>query len=163
MTKFGRKKVHDGLSDGARARIKTAIEANEGKIKATFRVSIGNSHADMRIDMAGEVGRGSEHGGARVPHAQIGPFMMMRVVKGGQQKLVPFTPSFDAIELTSEMVEETISDNGSSAQIDEDSALYLAIEASIGRAVIGSRGWPKMLFTESNMRPVIEFIGFASG
>ena len=89
---------------------------------------------------------------------------MMREIKGGQQKLVLFTPPFDAIELNSQMVLETISDDGSTAQIDQDSALYLEIERTINdAATVSSRSWPRVLFTQANRRPVIEFRGFASG
>ena len=70
---------------------------------------------------------------------------MMREIKGGQQKLVLFTPPFDAIELNSQMVLETISDDGSTAQIDQDSALYLEIERTINdAATVSSRSWPRV-------------------
>ena len=149
------------LDENARAVIKTAIESNGGTIKATFRVSIGELSADMRIDMAGEVGRASAHAGARVPHAQVGPFMMTRVVKG-EERMVPFTPSFGAIELTSSMVLETISADGQQVQILQGSALYQAIETTISKAAAGQK-WAPMPFGEASMKPVIVFLGFASG
>ena len=163
-TKCGTKKINADLSNEAKERIKTTIEANDGKIKATFKVEIGDKFADMRIDMVGEKGRSSKHSGARVPHAQIERFTMLIPTNDSKgTKHVPFTSTFDAIELTSDMVLATISNNGKEAAIEENTNLYKAIASTIWKAAKNAKWNKKLLGDKLDKTPEITFTGFASG
>ena len=162
-TNYGRKLINPRLSHGAKERIKAAINANEGKIKASFIVTINNKDAKMRIDMAAPIGRPGAHAGAEVPHAQVSPFKMTTMARGSQ-RLAPFTPSFDAIELTSEMVLDTFSEDGSSADIAEGSDLYRAIKTKIGQQAM-NEGWKTLLWDTGEDEPpnmLIQFLAFTS-
>ena len=72
----------------------------------------------MCIDMVAPQLREGKHAKASVPHAQVMPFVMARTVHvHGEERLVAFTPSFDAIELSSQMVLDTFSEDGTTAEI----------------------------------------------
>ena len=161
---YGRKKINPYLTQDAKDRITTAINANNGKIKALFTVIINDIAAGMRIDMAGELARQGAHLGARVPHAQVTPFVMARTVHG-EERLVPFTPSFGAIELTPQMVLDTISEDGTSAEIIAGSALYRAIKKRIGEKAM-FKNWKPLLWNTGEDEPPnmeIQFVAFSSG
>ena len=164
QTKYGKKLINPDLSQDAKERIKAAINANEGKIKASFTVTINDRAAGMRIDMAAPIGRQGAHAGADVPHAQVSPFVMTRMVRG-EERLVPFTSSFDAIELSSQMVLDTFSEDGTTADIAAGSDLYGAIKTKIGEQAM-NRGWKQLLWSTGEDEPPnmeIQFVAFSSG
>ena len=116
----------------------------------------------MRIDMVAPPFRQGADAGAKVPHAQLLDFMRMMEI-GGQQVLTGFTSGLKAVELSSEMVLDTFSQDGKTAAVAEGSDLYAAIKTMIGEAA-KKGNWKKLLWNTGEDEPpnmAIQFIPFS--
>ena len=128
-TKGGPKVVNASLSQPAKDKIVEVINSSESgqQVKAEYLVSSNGKDAAMRIDLVGQLGRISDHAGAKVPHAQIDRFMQLRP---GMTKQVPLTGVVGEIELTSDDVLAVFA-NPASPVIQKGSRLFTAIEEMV--------------------------------
>ena len=130
-TKGGPKVVNASLSQPARDRIVEVINSSDSgqQVKALFVVSSNGHNAHMRIDLVGQLGRPSDHAGAKVPHAQIDCFLQTRNIRG-VPKTVPLTSPVGEIGLNSDNVLAVFA-NLPAPDIQDGSPLFQAIQAMV--------------------------------